>query len=85
MKPVTFRGKKYFRVTTRNYGFCEGCVFNDPFYTDGNCPHNTDHSKWLDTCIDDENEYLWIPATKKALANYVLKQLGDDDESKDSN
>lgn len=82
MKPVTFRGKKYFRVTTRNYGFCEGCVFNESAAS-LSCPHNTDHSKWLDTCIDDENEYLWIPATKKALANYVLKQLGDDDESQD--
>lgn len=84
MKPVTFMGKKYFRVTTRDYGLCDGCVFEKddrPI----NCPHNTDGSKWLDTCIDDENEYLWIPATKKALADYVLKQLGENNENQDSN
>ena len=57
-------------------GECDGCSF------DGNNCLNSNVSKFAGLC-DDGNEFAWmifIPNTKEAMAEYVARRLGADDE-----
>ena len=77
----TYKGKKYFVLPALEFGRCTGCVFHteDNYDDDGTqlCPQNDESSKHYNACTgnDFESDLMWIPPTKKALAEYVSKKL----------
>ena len=81
-----YKGKAYWLVPALEQGLCDGCHFHfrlDEIDT-ASCPHNDEASKHSGTCWNEhmtaDEEPIWIPATKKALAEYVLKRMGVTDE-----
>lgn len=83
----TYKGKKYFVLPALEAGRCEGCVFHtsDNFDEDGvqSCPQNDMDSNHYEFCTggdDFDTDLMWIPPTKKALAEYIAKKLEGPDE-----
>lgn len=77
-----YKGKAYWLVPALDVGMCDGCHFHNNGTT--MCPHNDKTSKHTGTCWNDptaDSEPIWIPATKKAMAEYVLKRMGADDDT----
>jgi len=77
----TYKGKKYFVLPALEPGRCDGCVFHteDNVDDDGmqTCPQNDAWSKHYEACTgnDYESDLMWIPPTKKALAEYIAQKL----------
>lgn len=81
-----YKGKAYWLVPALDVGSCDGCHFKFSIddIGDTTCPHNDETSKHVGVCwnedMDADSEPVWIPATKKAMAEYVLKRMGVTDE-----
>lgn len=83
MKTLNYKGKTYAVVTELFGGSCVGCVFDDYDV----CPNNDDttpHQCWDEDPEGKEANTILIPNTKKALAEYVARRLGADDENQNT-
>jgi len=79
MNTLNYKGKKYTIVPELIEGSCYGCALDDV----GTCPNNdtsVTHQCWDDDPEGKEINTILIPASKKAMAAYVAKRLGADDD-----
>lgn len=80
-----YKGRKYFIVPALEPGMCEGCFFQHT--DDAPCPHNNEASPHHGCCWDDDGDNqddpVWIPATKKALAEYITLRMEGYDADQD--
>lgn len=79
MNTLNYKGKTYAIVAELFEGSCYGCAFDDV----DTCPNNdpsTPHQCWDDDPEGKEINVILIPSTKRAMAAYVLKRMGADDD-----
>jgi hypothetical protein len=68
MTPITFQGKRYYKVKALSEGSCVGCILE----SEPNCPQNTGRQAGM---CDLDQDIILIPRTKTAVATYVAKRL----------
>ena len=77
----TYKAEKFFVLPALEGGRCDGCVFHERDDRDESgvqlCPHNDESSRHYNGCTgnDFELDLMWIPPTKKAMAEYIAKKL----------
>ena len=72
MRPTTVKGKRLYEVTWLVDGECDGCCFHRG---DDSCPNS--HDERCDAGGPMEGK-IYIPRTKKGIADYVEARLSHD-------